>query len=69
MLTIRLKKTEWAKAWRAMIDVAPVRLIADDPLYEVLPAHLEVLNAKGFTYDVITARPLRAEKQRHGTAD
>ena len=41
MLTIRLPKSEWAKAWRAMIEVAPVRLIADDPVYEVLPAHLE----------------------------
>jgi hypothetical protein len=37
MLTIRLPKTEWANAWRAMIDVAPVRLITDDPIYEVLP--------------------------------
>ena len=52
MLTIRLTKTEWAKAWRAMIEVAPVRLIADDPLYEVLPAHLELLTARGFRYEV-----------------
>jgi hypothetical protein len=69
MLTIRLKKTQWAKVWRAMIEVAPVRLIADDPLYEVLPAHLEVLTAGGFTYEVVPARARRTERRRHGTAD
>jgi hypothetical protein len=69
MLTIRLPKAEWAKAWRAMIDIAPVRLIADDPLYEVLPAHLEVLTAAGFTYEVVPSRPRPREKRRHGTAD
>jgi hypothetical protein len=53
MLTIRLKKTEWAKAWRAMIELAPVRLIADDPIYEVFPAHLESLSARGFTCEVV----------------
>jgi hypothetical protein len=52
MLTIRLSKADWAKAWRVMIEVAPVRLIADDPVYEVLPAHLEVLTARGFKYEV-----------------
>ena len=55
MLTIRLPKAEWAKAWRAMIEVAPVRLIAADPVYEVLPAHLEALTARGFTYEVVTS--------------
>jgi hypothetical protein len=69
MLTIRLPKTEWGKAWRAMIEVAPVRLVADDPLYEVLPAHLEVLTARGFKYEVVKARPPRPEKRRHGTSD
>ena len=49
MLTIRLSKAEWGKAWRAMIEIAPVRLIADDPLYEVLPAHIELLTARGLT--------------------
>jgi len=67
MVTIRLTKAEWGKAWRAMIEVAPVRLIADDPVYEVLPAHLEVLSARGFSYEVVPAR--RPEKRRHGTAD
>ncbi len=69
MLTVRLSKAEWAKAWRAMIEVAPVRLIRDDPVYEVLPAHLEALTARGFTYEVVHVRPRRAVKRRHGTAD
>ena len=69
MLTIRLSKAEWAKAWRAMIEVAPVRLIRDDPVYEVLPAHLEVLAARGFTFEVVSEQTRRAEKRRHDTAD
>jgi hypothetical protein len=69
VLTIRLEKAEWAKAWRAMIEVGPVRLIGDDPVYEVLPANLELLTARGFTYEVVTMRPRRVEKRRPGTAD
>ena len=69
MLTIRLPKAEWAKAWRAMIEVGPVRLIGDDPLYEVLPAHLEMLAARGFAYEVMTERPRQPGKRRHGMAD
>ena len=69
MLTIRLPKSEWAKAWRAMIEIAPVRLVANDPIYEVLPAHLEVLTARGFTYEIVAMRPRRSERRRHGTAD
>ena len=69
MLTIRLPKADWAKAWRAMIEVAPVRLIRDDPIYEVLLAHLVVLTERGFDYEVVPVRPNRAEKRRHGTAD
>jgi hypothetical protein len=69
MLTIRLDKAEWGKAWRAMIEIAPVRLIADDPLYEVLPAHLELLTARGFRYEIVPLRRRPAEKRRHGTAD
>jgi hypothetical protein len=69
MLTIRLPKKEWAKAWRAMIEIAPVRLVARDPVYEVLPAHVELLNARGFTYEVVPMQPRRPEKRRHGTAD
>jgi hypothetical protein len=36
MSTIRLPKAVWAQAWRAMIEVAPVRLIVDDPVSEEL---------------------------------
>ena len=56
MITIRLPKADWGKAWRAMIEVGPVRLIAADPIYEVLPAHLELLVAQGFTYEVVSVR-------------
>jgi hypothetical protein len=69
MLTIRLSTTDWAKAWRAMIEVAPVRLVANDPVYEVLPAHLELLTARGFSYEVLPSRPRRPEKRRHGAAN
>jgi hypothetical protein len=69
MIAIRLPKQQWGKAWRALIEVAPVRLVAHDPIYEVLPAHLEVLNARGFTYEVVRHGHLGQSKQRHGTAD
>ncbi len=42
-----------------MIEAAPVRLIANDPVYEVLPAHLELLTARGFTYEVVPVQPRR----------
>ena len=69
MMVIRLPKTQWGKAWRAMIEIGPVRLIAADPLYEVLPAHIELLRAQGFTYEIVPWKPQRPEKRRHGTAD
>jgi hypothetical protein len=69
MLTIRLSKTDWAKAWRAMIEVAPVRLIGADPIYEVPPTHLEVLTGKGFRYEVLPSQPRPRGRKRHGTAD
>lgn len=56
MLTICLAKKQCAKAWRAMIELAPVRLIADDPFYEVLPGHLELLAARGFDYEIVPSR-------------
>ena len=68
MLTIRLSKTEWAKAWRAMIKITPVRLVRHDPAYEVLPVHLEVLTAAGFAYEVVPSRPQRTEKRREDTS-
>jgi len=47
MIAIRIPKQQWRKAWRAMIAVAPVRLVSAEPVYEVLPAHLELLNSQG----------------------
>jgi hypothetical protein len=52
-----------------MIELAPQRLLRDDPVSQVLPAHLEVLTARGFTFEVVPMRPRRAEKRRHDTAD
>jgi hypothetical protein len=69
MIAIRIPKQQWGKAWRALIEVAPVRLVADDPIYEVEPAHLEMLDARGFTYEVVKSRPNRKEERRHGTTD
>jgi hypothetical protein len=63
MITIRLAKGQWGKAWRAMIEVAPIRLVADDPIYEVLPAHLELLDARGFQYEVVKPRDVRKSNQ------
>ena len=50
-----------------MIEIAPVRLIANAPIYEVLPAHLELLKARGLPYEVV--QPDRPVKQRHAKAD
>jgi hypothetical protein len=69
MITIRLAKRQWGKAWRAMIEIGPVRLIAREPIYEVLPAHLELLDARGFSYEVLRPQPRGKDRRRHGTAD
>ena len=53
MIAIRLPKAEWGKAWRALIEVGPIRLVENDPVYEVLPAHLEVLKAQRIPFEVI----------------
>jgi hypothetical protein len=69
MITIRIAKNDWGKAWRAMIEIAPVRLIADDPVYEVLPAHLDLLTARGFAFEVVQTKRHRPQKRRHGKAN
>jgi hypothetical protein len=69
MITIRLPKAERGKAWRAMIAIGPVRLIAADPIYEVLPAHLELLSSLGLRYEVVQTQPRRQEKRAHGKAN
>jgi hypothetical protein len=69
MITIRLPKRQWGKAWRAMIEIGPVRMIAQDPIYEVLPDHLKLLEEKGFSYEIVHPQPPGKERRRHGTAD
>jgi hypothetical protein len=64
MIAVRIPKRQWGKAWRAMIEVAPVRLIADDPIYEVMPAHLEILTAAGVRYEVLEHEPRRRSRRK-----
>src|SRR5262245_16769975 len=52
VIPIRLPKSQRGKAWRAMIEIGPVRLVAKDPIYEVTPAHLALLQASGFSYEI-----------------
>jgi hypothetical protein len=69
MITVRIPKPQWGKAWRAMIEVAPVRLVADDPIYEVLPAHLKLLDERGFSYEVVRVGADNKPERRHAKAD
>jgi hypothetical protein len=46
-----------------MIEVAPVRLVADDPVYEVPPVHLDLLNARGISYQIVPPPARRQEKR------
>jgi len=65
MIAIRIPKSQWGKAWRAMVELAPVRLVTNDPIYEVLPAHLEMLSGRGFTYEIVRpAATVTREKRR-----
>jgi hypothetical protein len=63
MIAIRIPRAEWGKAWRAMIEIAPVRLVAGDPIYEVLPAHLELLKARGYSYEAVKPPLGKSEKR------
>jgi hypothetical protein len=63
MIAIRIPKAQRAKAWRAMIDVAPIRLVSKEPVYEVLPAHLELLSARGIPFEVV-GLPLGPQESR-----
>lgn len=66
MITIRLPKKEGGKAWRAMIEIGPIRLIAPDPVYEVLPAHLDLLKSLQLSYKIVKPKPMGHERRRHG---
>ena len=68
MIAIRIPKAQRAKAWRAMIEVAPVRLVSQGPVYEVCPAHLELLTAQGIAYEVVRLPPDPQEKRRRAAA-
>jgi hypothetical protein len=52
-----------------MIEVAPVRLIADDPIYEVMPSHLELLRALRFQHEVINSSPPKSQKRSYPKAE
>jgi len=64
MLAVRIPKHHWGKAWRAMIEIAPVRLVAADPIYEVLPAHVELLAAQGLAYEMVGPETKRKSPRR-----
>jgi hypothetical protein len=69
MIAIRLPKQQRGKAWRAMIEIGPVRLVSKEPIYEVLPAHLELLDSRGLSYEVINPREYRKQRHRHAAPD
>ncbi len=68
MPAVRIPKHHWGKAWRAMIEVAPVRLVSGDPIYEVLPAHLELLAAQGVSYEVVEPPSKRKQGSRRASS-
>ena len=68
MIAIRIPKAHRAEAWRAMIEVAPVRLVSKDPIYEVYPAHLELLTARQIAYEVVSLPPAPQEKRRRAAS-
>jgi hypothetical protein len=69
MIAIRLPKEYRSKAWRALIEVAPIRLVAKDPIYEVTPAHVELLIARGIPYEIVGPSSHRREQRRRATPD
>jgi hypothetical protein len=52
-----------------MIEIAPVRLVAKDPIYEVSPAHLELLTARGFSYEIVVPTVHRPDDQRRAASN
>jgi hypothetical protein len=68
MLAVRIPKHHWGKAWRAMIEIAPVRLVSADPIYEVLPAHVEMLAAQGVAYEVVRPASKRQQGPRRASS-
>lgn len=68
MTVIRIPKKQWGKAMLAMSAIAPIRVIAKDPLVEVMPAHLELLAAQGIAYEVVSPNE-RSTKRRHAASN
>ena len=68
MIAVRIPKKQRGKAWRAMIEIGPISLIAKDPIYEVLPAHIEMLKARGFSYEIVESIPGRQESLRRASS-
>jgi hypothetical protein len=68
MIAIRIPKKQRGKAWRAMIEIGPISLIAKDPIYEVLPAHIEMLKTRGFSYEIVQSIPGRQETLRRASS-
>ena len=64
MLAIRIARAQRAKAWRAMIEVAPYGWSRRDPIYEVYPAHLDLLTQRGISFEVVEL-PLVPQEERH----
>jgi hypothetical protein len=73
MIAIRIPKEHWGNAWSALIEVAPIRLVAKDPICEVIPAHLEVLQARRIPFEIVQnivrVRGQSEEKRRRAQAD
>jgi hypothetical protein len=69
MIAIRIPKSQRGKAWRAMIEIGPITLIAKDPIYEVLPVHLDMLKARGFSYEVVDSISSRQENRRRAASN
>jgi hypothetical protein len=68
MIAVRIPKAQRARAWRAMIELAPVRLVSSEPVYEVCPAHLDLLTARGIPYEIVRPDPGQQEKRRRAAS-
>ncbi len=68
MIAVRIPKAQRAKAWRAMIELAPIRLVSKEPIYEVLPAHLELLASRGISYEIVGPPSSRQEIRRRASS-
>jgi hypothetical protein len=61
MIAIQIPKEHWGDACSAMIEIAPIRLIAKEPICEVMPAHLELLQSRRIPYEIVP-KPVKAKE-------